>query len=220
VKTAPPHLIPPYERTDKMKHALATLSLLILCSPAYAQSNATSDSASNAQVGVSTGAQASIFEDNRSYGSTMDGDNDGVYRAEIRNVPDAVAPSMGSGHPCALGRSASVAVVGFGASGGLANVDAACMLMRSNNRNYQRAAMLTYASKDMDLCRSLQAVGEVSDCIKNEKERPVAAIKPRTRPIKVALTVSCVRNGNRITPQVSRAVAQAYTAEQIMDACR
>ncbi len=163
-----------------MKKLLATAFISVaLAGGAFAQdSNAEANSGSSSQAvsssysaGGSGGlAQQSqgqaIYLDQRapseqritSTGTqTLNTRQSGTVRNEF--APAVQAPAMGSGHPCGLGNSVGVSIIGGGLTGGATRVDDACLLAQMG---HDKAAMQMIAARNPSACRALVSSGEIS----------------------------------------------------------
>jgi len=74
-------------------------------------------------------------------------------------APAVAAPAMGSGHPCGLGNSLGVSIIGGGVTGGATRVDDACLLAQMG---YGPAAMQMIAARNSSACKALVASGNLS----------------------------------------------------------
>ncbi len=159
-----------------MKHLL--IAAMLLAAPAYADSSATSSAGANADATVNLGGQAVYIDQ-----STKPGDyktrtevvNSGKYT--VRSAPAVQAPSMGSGHPCGLGSSLGISIIGGGATGGATKVDDACLLLQAGAT---QAGLAMVAMRNPAACKALRSAGNIpanSVCSNEEKRRttPVAA---------------------------------------------
>lgn len=202
------------------KAAVAAIALTsVLSGPVHAQSatsgsEANSGSSSSVDVAnLGNGASASNSASQSSGVSSSSGNTaifnsggesestvtyDGDYT--VRNVPQVSAPSMGSGHPCGLGGSIGLAIVGGGATGGATRVDDACMLAQMG---LTKAATAMIASRNRDACKALVAAGHISDQSYCTRGRGGATTTASTRnPTRSAATetasisayVTCTRN--------------------------
>lgn len=140
-----------------------------------ASSTSNSSSSSSAQVESSASASASggysnsqIYLDQRGRETTRtQHDYSGSY--EVRSAPAVQPPSMGSGHPCGLGGSIGISIIGGGASGGVTQVDEACLLAQMGQG---QAALIMIASRDPGACAALRQVGGIpasSICSSSER---------------------------------------------------
>ncbi len=149
-----------------MKHILIAGLMVFTALPAWAQSSGEADaqSSSSASLQILSDTDATVYTDNSttSYGDSGDGVADGVIRQRVETTGIANAPDFGSGHPCALGSSIAIGLVGSAASAGLSRVDSACMMVRSNDRRVQQAGWVLYASRDADACKALRSAGVIS----------------------------------------------------------
>jgi hypothetical protein len=126
----------------------------------------------------------------------------------LRTVGQATAPSFGSGHPCSLGASASVSIIGLGLAGGQATVDDACLLAQMG---HTVAATAMIAARSPAACRALRLAGDIaasSNCGDTTTEQRVSTSN--------LPTVQCIRDaaGNtvriEVAPGVDPAAARAY----------
>jgi hypothetical protein len=170
-----------------MKKLLATTALLLtIGSTAFAQNavgvgtaTASSGSSSNAisgsqaQSNASGGQAASSVYIDQSGPSTVRSDNttrviesgsktvnnkqSGTVRQEF--APAVSAPAFGSGHPCGLGGSVGVSIIGGGLTGGATRVDDACLLAQMGKTT---AAMAMIAARNSSACAALVASGDIS----------------------------------------------------------
>lgn len=158
------------------------VTAVISASPVSAQStnsNASSNSSSSAHVESSANASASggtsnaqIYLDQRSGGTTRARhEYSGSY--EVRSAPPVQPPSMGSGHPCGLGGSIGISLIGGGAAGGITQVDEACLLAQMGQG---QAALVMIATRNPQACAALRQVGSIpSSSICSSSERRAAA---------------------------------------------
>lgn len=94
----------------------------------------------------------------------------------IRSAPAVQAPSMGSGHPCAMSGSVGISIIGGGVSGGNMKVDEACLLAQMGQGE---AALIMIARRDREACLALRSVGRIpsnSVCYKGEKSTATAPV--------------------------------------------
>ena len=208
-----------------MKLSLKGMALIsafmLAASPLWAQQTLEANSLSDSQSQSAAGAVSSIYLDQSSGGKTE------IRRSgttTLRTAPPVQAPSMGSGHPCGLGQSIGISVIGGGGAGGVTTVDEACLLAQMGQGE---AALIMIAERDASACKALRTVERIprnSLCTAAEKRAAAKAAKPTTRPkaraARPELVVDCQSNGGRITPVATRSVANAYTTAEIMDACR
>ncbi len=205
-----------------MKHILLSTVIAFTALPAWAQSSATSDSAAQSQVAVGVQSNSTIYEDNRSVSNYED-----RKTRRLETTGNAVPPDMGSGHPCAIGGSIGIGIVGGALAGGLMQVDEACMMVRSGDPAVQAAGWALYASRDADACKALRSTGVIaasSACGGEPAQLPATAstrnapTRPQARP--VSLDVECRRTGNKITPVTTKAVMDFYGRDAVMGACK
>ncbi|MDP0929868.1 hypothetical protein Q0601_22020 [Paracoccus onubensis] len=148
-------------------------------------SNSSSSSSSSAEVESSATASASggmsnaqIYLDQRGRAQTRtQHEYSGSY--EVRSAPSVQPPSMGSGHPCGLGGSIGISIIGGGASGGVTQVDEACLLAQMGQG---QAALIMIASRDPGACAALRQVGSIpSSSICSSSERRAAGRSDRAQ---------------------------------------
>ncbi len=171
-----------------MKHLLiGTVAAVfsLASAPLSAQSaNSASNSGSSSSNWSSnqSGAQASIYMDQRSSGTT----------STLKTAPPVTAPSMGSGHPCGLGSSAGISIIGGGISGGNSRVDEACLLAQMGQGE---AALIMIAARSGEACRALRQVNRISanSVCKGDKvaKKPSYTTRPVARPTPYN---KCVKN--------------------------
>lgn len=180
-----------------MRMKLLALTLALAASPALGQvAVSNSESSSNSSANVATSSNASAAG-----GSVYIAGNPSQTRAvvesrqsgttTIRSAPAVQAPSMGSGHPCAMSGSVGISIIGGGISGGAMKVDEACLLAQMGQGE---AALMMIARRDSEACLALRSVGRIpasSRCTAAEKRAP-------------APTVGVVRSGPPRCPQGSR----------------
>jgi hypothetical protein len=158
--------------------AIAVILVVVFGGDAKAQV-AVSGSASNSESSavVTTGSSAVAQG-----GAVVIAANPSRTRSEVvqsgkhtvRTAPAVSAPSMGSGHPCAMSGSVGISIIGGGVSGGAMKVDEACLLAQMGQGE---AALLMIARRDVSACKALRDVGRIpanSVCQRGEK-RAVAA---------------------------------------------
>jgi hypothetical protein len=105
-----------------------------------------------------TRATTTLNQNVRTSGSTtVREQQSGTVRNEF--APAVSAPAMGSGHPCGLGNSIGISVIGGGVTGGATRVDDACLL---GQMGYRRAATAMIAARNPAACAALVATGEIS----------------------------------------------------------
>jgi hypothetical protein len=163
--------------------ALVIVLMKVFGSPAAAQtaiSGAVSGSNSSANVNTTSGAQANggsvVIAANPSRTRSAV-EQSGTYT--VRSAPAVQAPSMGSGHPCALAGSVGISIIGGGVSGGNMKIDEACLLAQMGQGE---AALLMIARRDSEACFALRAVGRIpasSVCSRGEKR---VAAQPAAQP--------------------------------------
>lgn len=151
--------------------------------------NTSSESSSEANVSVSSGASASsqggsviiAGAPSRTHTTVK---NTGDYT--VRSAPAVQAPSFGSGHPCAMAGSVGISIIGGGVSGGTMKIDEACLLAQMGQGE---AALIMIARRDKEACYALRQVGRIpanSVCEKGEQravaQRPAATAAIPTCP--------------------------------------
>lgn len=172
-----------------MKKLLMTTAVLLAMSgSAFAQNanaiagaSATSGSQSQAassSQSITGNSTSAVFIDQRTPGETTSNINynsrvsgtttqntnatvrerqSGTVRNEF--APAVSAPAMGSGHPCGLGNSIGVSIIGGGVTGGATRVDDACLLAQMGKTT---AAMAMIAARSPSACAALVASGDIS----------------------------------------------------------
>lgn len=173
-------------------------------------SNSTSSSSSSAHVESSAAASASggtsnaqIYLDQRGRSSTRtQHEYSGSY--EVRSAPAVQPPSMGSGHPCGLGGSIGISIIGGGASGGVTQVDEACLLAQMGQG---QAALIMIASRDPGACAALRQVGSIpasSICSSSERRAAERADREQSAtPSFAAATPAAAESIGSITDYVT-----------------
>jgi hypothetical protein len=84
-------------------------------------------------------------------------------------------------------------------------------------------AQALYAMGFQDLALAhLTQIDRVADTVRSVQGPGATVVSSSSAPAaqRVALEVTCAWNGHAIVPQVSQAVMDAYTTEEIMDVCR
>lgn len=184
---------------NKLIIALAVAGLS--AAPAFSQSTATangsgtatSNTTSNTEINSNPSSNSQIYLDQSGGGrSKTEVKNSGSYT--LRSAPPVQAPSMGSGHPCGLGGSIGVSIIGGGAAGGATKVDEACLLAQMGQGE---AALLMIARRDSEACYALRSVGRIpagSTCTASETRaaQRQAEARPTARPD----IATCERDGN------------------------
>lgn len=175
------------------KTILATVAALaVTMSPAFAQTatgtgTATASSGSSSNAGALASAQSgpsvsSVYIDQSTPGIVRSENTTRVIESGTKRViteqdgtvtnkfaPAVAAPSMGSGHPCGLGNSIGVSIIGGGVTGGATRVDDACLLAQMG---YGPAAMQMIAARNPSACKALVASGAISAHSYCGEERP------------------------------------------------
>lgn len=196
-------------------------------------SNSTSSSSSSAQVESAASSSASggtsnaqIYLDQRGNATTRaQHEYSGSY--EVRSAPSIQPPSMGSGHPCGLGGSIGISLIGGGASGGVTQVDEACLLAQMGQGE---AALIMIARRDPNACAALRQVGTIpSSSICSSSERRSAERAQRTAanfvsrqpaaPPPISRFVTCSRNSDGQLVARKRGTVP-YSDEQVAQFCR
>lgn len=187
---------------------ITTAILIALSSPVLAFGGDGGDANAKAVAGASAGAAASVTSTNRNTNTNLQGQVQGQLQGQTqsatqsqgnsqnvsfndrRQAPSVVAPSMSSGHPCALPTTGGISIIGGGISGGMNAVDSACMLFQSGQID---AANYILAARDNNACKALRATGAISsESLCGEEPRaatvstsggaPTASLRPQTRP--------------------------------------
>lgn len=164
------------------KLLLSTAAALLIGSAAFAQTatgignaEASSGSSSASQSGAYAGggqSAAVVYLDQSTPGTTRQiieqrgGTTATINSNErqsgtVRNefAPAVSAPAMGSGHPCGLGNSLGISIIGGGVTGGATRVDDACLLAQMGKTT---AAMAMIAARSPSACAALVASGDIS----------------------------------------------------------
>ncbi|MDP0929968.1 hypothetical protein Q0601_22550 [Paracoccus onubensis] len=197
-------------------------------------SNSTSSSSSSAHVESSATASASsgssnaqIYLDQRGHATTRSQhEYSGSYK--VRSAPAIQPPSMGSGHPCGLGGSIGISIIGGGASGGLTQVDEACLLAQMGQG---QAALIMIARRDPGACAALRQVGSIpsnSICSSSERraaqrmqreQRTASNFTERQSTASISDFVTCSRNEDGQLVARKRS-GTAFSDEQVAQFCR
>lgn len=207
--------------------AMGVVLLGGVASCAFAQSaSSTSNSSASGSAAVTANTDNSnssaIYFDQRSGGTTKsENKSSGGYT--LRSAPSVQAPSMGSGHPCGLGGSIGISIIGGGAAGGVTQVDEACLLAQMGQGE---AALIMIARRDKEACVALRQVGRIpaaSVCSQEERranDRQAREQRSATPP--KPATIECVRTGTQNGRPViqARYRASETTAEQASAYCR
>jgi hypothetical protein len=166
-----------------MRLHLLAAALALSFAPAHAQQVAVSNSSSNSSSSVNANTTSNS---SAAGGSVYIAGNPSQTRAvvhskqsgttTIRSAPAVQAPSMGSGHPCALSGSVGISIIGGGFSGGAMKIDEACLLAQMGQGE---AALIMIARRDSEACLALRSVGRIpaaSRCTNAEKRAPAPAV--------------------------------------------
>lgn len=106
----------------------------------------------------------------------------GSREQALRTAPAVVAPGMSSGHPCAYApASASLSVLGGGASAGGQVIDDACLLGQMGEKE---AALGMIAARNSSACQQLRRAGRIganSLCTDEEKRAAQKQARVSTR---------------------------------------
>lgn len=140
-------------------------------------SSSASVTANSGSQSVSQGGSVYIAANPSQTRSVVENRQSGTYT--VRSAPAVQAPSMGSGHPCAMSGSVGISIIGGGVSGGTMKIDEACLLAQMGQGE---AALIMIARRDSEACLALRAVGRIpasSQCTSTEKRaKPVAVTRP------------------------------------------
>lgn len=121
-------------------------------SGANSSSSSSTDVESAASANASGGnSNAQIYLDQRGP-SSLSTQHSYSGKYTVRSAPSVQPPSMGSGHPCALGGSIGISLIGGGAAAGLNRVDDACLLAQMGQG---QAALIMIARRDEEACKAL-----------------------------------------------------------------
>ena len=193
---------------SKLHFATIAVTISLMCpaiAAAQSNSNASSSSSSSAQVESSASASASggysnsqIYLDQRGPDSSRVQHNySGSYT--VRSAPPVQPPSMGSGHPCSMGGSIGISLIGGGASGGLTRVDEACLLAQMGQG---QAALIMIAQRDPQACAALRQVGTIpagSICSASERRAAERAQRRQAGTLSFAAEQPASRIGRYVT---------------------
>ena len=130
-------------------------------SDSVAVSGSTADAVSGSYANTGS-SNSQVYIDARTPGTIR---SEGVLRTEqsgtVTNkfAPAVAAPAMGSGHPCGLGNSLGISIIGGGVTGGATRVDDACLLAQMG---YTPAAMQMIAARNPSACKALVSSGAIS----------------------------------------------------------
>lgn len=196
-------------------------SSAVVQSSAYSAASGGSGGAGGSGYGGSGyGGNSQVYLDQRGPGTT---------KATVRAAPAVQAPSMGSGHPCALGGSIGISIIGGGVSGGANKVDEACLLAQMGQGH---AALIMIARRDSEACIALRQVGTIpSNSVCSSSERQVAQRAQRTQRTQarsstnqssgpaIASMVTCSRNTSGQIVARKRS-GSSFTDEQFANFCR
>lgn len=193
---------------------------------ATSQSGAASQSQSSANVQAGAASNSAIvFNTPSETVQTNRGRVVQEYRGDytVRSAPGILAPSMSSGHPCGLGSSVGISIIGGGGAGGNTRSDDACLLAQMGDT---QAARIMIASRNPSACRALIASGQISAqsyCGRGRSHiapASASASVPATSPRPAAATrtipAGSVTCGNpiRVRPGVDHELARAYCRQQ------
>lgn len=187
--------------------AAAFIAWMIGAQMAAAQ-NANSESEADAYSASGALAASALTVNNYSSGKT-----------EVKTAPPVSAPSVfGGGHPCLAGQSGGLSIMGGGASYGQSNAEPACMAWMMGNPEVAIAIMMENEKFRRAVCKvGYYRLGNTTAPVNCNSTLPAK----KTASGKPALSVKCAkRSDGAIVPQVSRAVAEAYTSAQIKAACK
>ena len=149
--------------------------------------------------------------------------------ATLKTAPSLGSLALGGSHPCAMAPvTGQISVIGGGLGYGGMEVDEACMLLimaaAAGDAKAYAAATYMMAARDPEACEAMYKSGMIADCVDKKgrsrfaSKATVSSNSGATRP--VSLDVECRRNGNKITPVVSKAVWDFYGRDAVMNACR
>lgn len=192
-------------------------------SSSSASSSAQVDSAASASASGGT-SNAQIYLDQRGNPTTRTQHQySGSYK--VRSAPAVQPPSMGSGHPCGLGGSIGISLIGGGAAGGVTQVDEACLLAQMGQGE---AALIMIARRDPGACAALRQVGTIpssSICSASERrtaeraQRNVASFVSPQPAAPISRFVTCSRNSSGQLVARKRG-SIPYSDDQVAQFCR
>lgn len=204
----------------------AAVALVLAAQAANSQeawSGSGSSSRSSAYVKTQSGAYASqqIILAQRSPNQVRSETvHSGTYT--LKTAPAVQPPSMGSGHPCGLGTSIGLSIIGGGAGGGTTKVDEACLLAQMGQGE---AALIMIAQRDENACKALRQVGRIAaDSVCGAEEKRALATRQKAPPpnkvSNVGEYIKCSRNkeGTLVAKHVK--ANAPFSHEQIADYCR
>lgn len=152
-----------------MKNLLSSIAVLSLMATASFADNVRVNADANADAFAASGSESSV--------SITSPDD-----ITVRSAPDASAPSMSSGHPCAYsGGSFGISIIGGGASAGGMKIDDACLLAQMGERG---AAVGMIAARNPAACKALRSAGRIaasSVCGGDKPAKAVASTKSASR---------------------------------------
>lgn len=139
----------------------------------------------------------------------------------IESAPPVSAPSVfGGGHPCLAGKSGGLSVIGGGLSYGQGTPEPACMAWVMGNPEIAVSIMMENSQFRKAACKNgFYRVGNTKYPISCAEQLP-ARQRVVAASSKPPLEVRCERNGNKVTPVVSRKVRDAYTTAEIQGVCK
>lgn len=224
---------------------LASLALTV--TGAQAQSTASAGAEANSQ------SQANLQNQTAAYNNITFESGGGTSRSKVayggeytvRSAPSVQPPSVGGGHPCAVGQaSLGLSIIGGGGSGTAGQrVDEACLLAQMGQG---AAAIIMIAERDEASCKALRQVGTVGPatiCTKAEEraakkrqqaaERAIAAqqraaeraarVSTRNTPKMVSIAdvvTGCSRDPNGATRiSVKHGMSNLFTSRQLEAYC-
>ncbi|WP_022705981.1 hypothetical protein [Paracoccus zeaxanthinifaciens] len=199
-------------------------------SGANSSSSSSTDVESAASANASGGnSNAQIYLDQRGP-SSLSTQHSYSGKYTVRSAPSVQPPSMGSGHPCALGGSIGISLIGGGAAAGLNRVDDACLLAQMGQG---QAALIMIARRDEEACKALRQVGTIpatSQCSRSERVRRTNSLAAASRAaptpapaaaqtVSIARYVSCSRRADDRIVARKRSGAP-FSDEQVAAFCR
>jgi hypothetical protein len=144
---------------------MALTALLVLPAPvlafgADANSKSTSTSSAKSASVASANVRSNVTAvQGQGQQQSITGNSSSVNVEDRLQAPAVFAPSMSSGHPCAIPTSVGISIIGGGISGGANSIDKVCMLMQSGQID---AANYLMASQDNEVCIALRETGAIS----------------------------------------------------------
>lgn len=146
---------------------------------------------------------------------SITGNNSSVSIRDRKQAPSSFAPSMSSGHPCAIApASVGISFIGGSVAAGGMRSDDACMLAQLG---YTEAAMVMIAGRSAAARDALERTGYIATVPEaTTSSRSIAETRPQARP--VAYT-SCKMQDGAIRVGVRRGASETARAAAVSQ-CR